>query len=123
MNLPIRLLPEARAEFDAAADWYEQRRTGLGLEFIGRVREAFQRITDHPEMKAAIYKDVRHQRFSNSHTWWFTASMKKRFLSLPFFTRRAIGQFGNQGYKPYETIGVVRDEHEIHRRRNPPAVR
>jgi len=23
MNLPIRLLPEAKAEFDASADWYE----------------------------------------------------------------------------------------------------
>jgi hypothetical protein len=23
MSLPVRFLPEARAEFDAAADWYE----------------------------------------------------------------------------------------------------
>ena len=30
MSLPIRLLPEAKAEFDAAADWYELQRAGLG---------------------------------------------------------------------------------------------
>ena len=24
MSLPIRLLPEAKAEFDAAADWYQK---------------------------------------------------------------------------------------------------
>ncbi|HEY2827577.1 MAG TPA: type II toxin-antitoxin system RelE/ParE family toxin [Pirellulales bacterium] len=59
MNLPIRLLPEAKAEFDAAADWYEQRRTGLGLEFMGRIHEAFQRIADHPEIKATVYQDLR----------------------------------------------------------------
>jgi toxin ParE1/3/4 len=59
MNSSIRLLPEAKAEFDAAADWYEERRSGLGLEFIARIREAFQQIVDHPEMKAIVYKDVR----------------------------------------------------------------
>jgi toxin ParE1/3/4 len=59
MTLPIRLLPEARAEFDAAADWYEQRRSGLGIEFVNRVRDALQRVADHPESKAIVYKDVR----------------------------------------------------------------
>jgi plasmid stabilization system protein ParE len=59
MKARIRLLPEARAELDAAADWYEQRRTGLGVQFISRVSEAFQQIADHPLMKAVIYKNLR----------------------------------------------------------------
>lgn len=33
MSLAIRLLPEAKAEFDDAADWYERRRIGLGQSF------------------------------------------------------------------------------------------
>ena len=30
MSLPVVLRPEARAEFDAAFDWYEQQQAGLG---------------------------------------------------------------------------------------------
>jgi hypothetical protein len=43
MTLPIRLLPKAKDEFDAAADWYEQRRPGLGIDFMVRVGEVFRR--------------------------------------------------------------------------------
>ncbi len=34
MSLPIRLLPEAKAEFDAAIDRYEAQRAGLGVTFV-----------------------------------------------------------------------------------------
>jgi plasmid stabilization system protein ParE len=59
MSLPIRLLPEARDEFDAAADWYEQRRPGLGVDFVARVRETLNRIAANPRLHAAVYGDVR----------------------------------------------------------------
>jgi plasmid stabilization system protein ParE len=59
MSLPVRLVPEARAEFDAATDWYEQRRAGLGADFVARVREALQRISANPQVHAAVYQDVR----------------------------------------------------------------
>jgi toxin ParE1/3/4 len=59
MNLTIRFLPQAKTEFDTAANWYEQCRSGLGLEFIGRIREALLRIVDHPEIKGVVYKDLR----------------------------------------------------------------
>jgi plasmid stabilization system protein ParE len=57
--LPIRLLPEARHEFDAAVDWYEQQRPGLGTAFLDRVREVFARIAAHPQLHATAYQDVR----------------------------------------------------------------
>ena len=59
MSLPLRLLPEARTEFDNAADWYERQRTGLGLAFVGRVRDVFTRVTANPPIHAAVYQDVR----------------------------------------------------------------
>jgi len=59
MSLPIRLLPEAKTEFDAAADWYEQQRTGLGLDFVARVREVLDRIAANPQLHAQVYNDVR----------------------------------------------------------------
>jgi hypothetical protein len=59
MSLPIRLLPEAKAEFDAAADWYEQQRTGLGVDFVTRVRAVLNRVAGNPQMHAAVYQDLR----------------------------------------------------------------
>jgi plasmid stabilization system protein ParE len=40
----IELLPEARAELRSAALWYDQRRLGLGDEFIAEVAAALDRI-------------------------------------------------------------------------------
>jgi plasmid stabilization system protein ParE len=59
MSLPIRFLPEAKAEFDNAVDWYEKQRTGLGNSFLDRVRDVLQRISANPRLHAAVYLDVR----------------------------------------------------------------
>jgi plasmid stabilization system protein ParE len=59
MTLPIRLLPEAQAEFVAATDWYEQRQTGLGAAFVVRVREVLQQVAAHPRRCPIVYQDVR----------------------------------------------------------------
>jgi toxin ParE1/3/4 len=59
MSLPIRLLPEARDEFDAAVDWYEQQQPGLGTAFLDRVRDVFARIAANPQLHAVVYQDVR----------------------------------------------------------------
>ena len=45
MSLPVVLRPEARAEFDEAFDWYEQQRSGLGVDFVTQVQEVFDRIS------------------------------------------------------------------------------
>lgn len=39
MSLPVVFRPEARAEFDAASDWYEHQ-AGLGAEFIAAIHAA-----------------------------------------------------------------------------------
>ena len=59
MTFSIVLRPEARAEFDEAFDWYEQRRAGLGAEFAERVHAAFRQISVMPELHAVVHKDVR----------------------------------------------------------------
>lgn len=59
MNLPVVLRRKARAEFDAAIDWYEQQRPGLGTEFAERVQAVFDRISAMPEMHAKVYQEVR----------------------------------------------------------------
>ena len=45
----LELHPEARAELRRAALWYEERRSGLGDDFVAEVSAAFDRIADVPE--------------------------------------------------------------------------
>lgn len=59
MMRTIRLLPEAREEFDNSADWYEDKRTGLGIEFVANVRNVFNRIAANPKLHAITFRDVR----------------------------------------------------------------
>jgi hypothetical protein len=40
----IHLAAEAEAELVAAAQWYESKRTGLGIEFVAEIDDAFDRI-------------------------------------------------------------------------------
>jgi hypothetical protein len=48
MSLPTLLLLEAKAEFDAAADWYERQRRGLGAKFVAQIRAVLRRIAANP---------------------------------------------------------------------------
>ncbi len=51
--------PEAQADIREAATWYETREAGLGLRFVGEVRESLQRIADSPLRFPIIDQDVR----------------------------------------------------------------
>lgn len=55
MTLPVRLLPEARKEFDDASEWYEQRRAGLGPTFVQKVDEVLLRIGADPLRHAPVF--------------------------------------------------------------------
>jgi toxin ParE1/3/4 len=59
MSLPVVLRRKARAEFDAAFDWYKRRNAGLGSEFVESVQAVFDRISATPEMYATVYREVR----------------------------------------------------------------
>lgn len=43
-----RLHPEAEAELEQAAVWYDERRPGLGLEFLTAVRDGLDEVALHP---------------------------------------------------------------------------
>src|SRR5215468_11206810 len=59
MSLPIVFRRAARAEFDDAADWYEQRRAGRGARFTAAVRQVLDRIADQPQLYAEVFQNVR----------------------------------------------------------------
>jgi hypothetical protein len=54
----FRFLPEAKAEFDASADWYDAQRTGLGIDFVARVKDALDRIAANPQVYGTVYRRV-----------------------------------------------------------------
>jgi plasmid stabilization system protein ParE len=59
MSLRLIIRPEAEADLEEAKSWYEQRRKGLGDEFLLCVEEALDRIRQFPKLYAIAYKKVR----------------------------------------------------------------
>ncbi len=59
MSLPILFLRPARREFDEAADWYEQRRAGLGARLMAAVQHVLDEAAAHPQRYPEVFGDVR----------------------------------------------------------------
>lgn len=47
--MTLRVLPAAEAEVAAAAEWYETRREGLGVDYVAEVDAVFERIVAMPQ--------------------------------------------------------------------------
>lgn len=56
-----RLISEPRADLDveAAFEWYENERPGLGLEFLDELRAAYDRISDGPLKYELLRSEIR----------------------------------------------------------------
>ena len=54
MTPQFRTEPEASAELDEAALWYEQRRSGLGIEFLEAIDSALEFIARFPQAGAPV---------------------------------------------------------------------
>jgi hypothetical protein len=48
MSLPLDFHPAVRSEIDDAHAWYEQRRPGLGRDFLDEVERVLGEITANP---------------------------------------------------------------------------
>lgn len=51
--------PAARAEFDGAIDYYEQKESGLGWDFAIEVHSAIQNIVSYPTAWPALEGEIR----------------------------------------------------------------
>jgi plasmid stabilization system protein ParE len=52
--MTARFLPEADAEFEAAADEYDAQSPGTGRRFVLTVREAVARLIEQPRLHGAV---------------------------------------------------------------------
>jgi plasmid stabilization system protein ParE len=59
VSLPVVLRDEAQAEFDEAFDYYEGQRAGLGVQFVERVQQVFDRIAAYLLIHAVVLADIR----------------------------------------------------------------
>jgi hypothetical protein len=59
MSLPVILRPDAEADLVEIVGDLDFVRLGLGKRFLGRLREAIERIEWMPEMYGIVWQDVR----------------------------------------------------------------
>jgi plasmid stabilization system protein ParE len=55
MAAKLRIAPGVAQDLAEAYAWYEQRRTGLGEDFLAAVDVCIQRICRHPTMYATVH--------------------------------------------------------------------
>src|SRR5262249_13705026 len=59
MSLRVVFRRAAKDEFAEAAAWYEERREGLGEQFLTEIGEAVEKAAEHPERYPLVFGDVR----------------------------------------------------------------
>ena len=83
MSIRRVLLPEAAEELLGAAEWYEARRPGLGVEFVGAIEVAMTAVESSPSAgppgPQALDTDV--GRWTGSRSFLSTRSARKRSSS------------------------------------------
>lgn len=75
MVAELIIAPEAQQDIDEAYSWYEDRRYGLGEEFLSCLDAAIQKICRTPELYAKIFKEYRRtltRRFPYAVFYEFT---------------------------------------------------
>jgi plasmid stabilization system protein ParE len=75
MSLQVVFRRAAKDEFESAAAWYEERRRGLGEEFVAEISDAIERAAEHPERYPLVFGDVRR-------------TVSRRFPFAVYFRRR-----------------------------------
>src|SRR5438128_1929319 len=64
MSHRLIIRPEAEADIDEAASWYEEQREGLGDEFLRAVDECLARIVEYPLAYQLVHRNTRRNLLS-----------------------------------------------------------
>lgn len=96
MAADIHFAPETEQDLDEAYAWYEERRVGLGEEFISCVDACIQAIARMPQIHARVHREYRRmlvRRFSLRRH--LRTSRERGDASIAFFTRPVARNHGN----------------------------
>jgi plasmid stabilization system protein ParE len=59
MTVKVVFRPAARAEFDGATLWYEDRRAGLGIQFVSEIDYAVDLASKYPDRYPVKHEEIR----------------------------------------------------------------
>jgi len=59
VNLRVHIRPEAEADIEEAAAWYEKQYEGLSDEFLDEVLSACETISENPNMYPVVHRHTR----------------------------------------------------------------
>lgn len=59
MPIEVIFTPAAEDDVAAAYAWYEERRVGLGEDFLSRIEAAVETVGRNPDAYAKVYEDFR----------------------------------------------------------------
>ncbi|HYA37692.1 MAG TPA: type II toxin-antitoxin system RelE/ParE family toxin [Candidatus Methylomirabilis sp.] len=59
MTLEVRLRPEAEQDLSDSADWYEERLSGLGHQFLDEILTTFESIAETPLRYPVVHRNTR----------------------------------------------------------------
>ena len=59
MSTRLIIRPEAETDLAEAFAWYEDRRHGLGHEFLEAINDVFTAVSANPQRHSIIYREVR----------------------------------------------------------------
>jgi toxin ParE1/3/4 len=85
MPYDLRRLPQAEAENEAAAIWYENRKPTLGFASLARIDEAVAHIARNPLRYSIRFGDVRRApvaRFKNYGVYYFVQGAEIVIISI-----------------------------------------
>lgn len=88
MTLAVVFRPAARAEFDDAALWYDERQAGLGAQFVGEIERAIDLAAKHPDRHPIMHKAVRCVRVRRFPYSVFYLAEAERIVVLAVFHAR-----------------------------------
>ncbi|MCU0835671.1 MAG: type II toxin-antitoxin system RelE/ParE family toxin [Chromatiaceae bacterium] len=59
MTLRVHIRPEAEADLEEAAAWYERQREGLGQDFLDESERTFDQNAENPLLYPVLHREAR----------------------------------------------------------------
>jgi toxin ParE1/3/4 len=89
MTLAVVFRRTARREFDDAALWYEERRSGLGVQFVSEIDRAVRLAAENPQRFPIMHRDVRCVRARRfPYSVFFRVELRRIVILAVFHARR-----------------------------------
>ena len=89
MTLPVVFRRAAGREFDEATLWYDERRAGLGSQFVSEINHAIELVLKNPQRFPIMHREIRCVRACRfPYSVFFRAEAQRIVVLAVFHARR-----------------------------------